>query len=102
MCVSFGSTSFLAKVLVSFVAEKRGFGFAKWNLFRSDRSDDLADVPHEHVGVNKKRIGGKRVAVTAIPHLRNWLDVRISGRLYLRIKRKSLDYSIPSSSGAVC
>jgi hypothetical protein len=65
-----------------FVDEKRRFGFSKLNIFGSDRSDELADAPHEHVGMNKKQISGERIAVTAIPHLRKWLDVRISGGLY--------------------
>jgi len=66
-----------------FVDEKRGFGFSKLNILGSDRSDELADVPLEHVGINRKRKGGERIAVIATSHLRKWLDVRISGRLYL-------------------
>ena len=53
-----------------FVDEKRGFGFSKLNIFGSDRSAGQADAPHDHVGNNRKRIGGERIAVTAIPHLR--------------------------------
>jgi hypothetical protein len=60
----------LAKDSAWFVEEKRGFGFGKWNIFRSYRSDGQADVPHEHIEMNRKRIGGERIAVTAIPHLR--------------------------------
>jgi hypothetical protein len=65
-----------------FVDEKHVFGFAKLTIFDSDRSAGQADEPHRHVEIDKKRIGGKRIAVTAIPYLRNWLDVRMSGRLY--------------------
>jgi len=45
-----------------------------------------ADTPQQDVGINRKLIGGERIAVTAIPHLRKWLDVRMCGRLYLKVK----------------
>ena len=82
MTRQYGTNSSLFSRLGCFVNEKRGFGFSKLNIFDSDRSAGQADEPHRHVEIDKKRIGGKRIAVTAIPYLRNWLDVRMSGRLY--------------------
>jgi hypothetical protein len=76
----------LVRGSVWFVVEKRGFGFAEWNILRSNRSAGQDDVPQQAVGINRKLIGGEQIAVTAIPHLRKWLDVRICGRLYLKVK----------------
>jgi len=76
----------LVRGLAWFVEEKRGFGFAKWNILRSNRSAGQADTPQQDVGINRKLIGGERIAVTAISHLRKWLDVRMCGRLYLKVK----------------